>query len=303
MRSVVQFPDCWVDSNKFENSLRQCLSPHATNASEVRFDIPVGCKLMLVPIVRLLSLANQLASVGKRVVLDFAEGEHGTMGYLNRMGFFDHLSADVTVMPGRPAASAALFHFGANKDLVEIAPLHRDSIDLGLPKRLSDVVGQACASRADCKPLKDAAWNILAELINNVVDHSDTTLPGYAALQVYPNGNSLQVAVSDCGVGIMHTLRPTLKAQFPHLALLTDVDLVVEMFRHGVSRFGSERGDGLKSCADKAIRFKSPLDVRLPQQRVLLVPGKDGYRPNLAFCSDKLPLLWGTHIAFKFDLT
>ena len=45
------------------------------------------------------------------------------------------------------------------------------------------------------------------------------------------------------------------------------------------------------------------LDVRLPRQRVLLVPGDGGYRPSTAYCADNLPLLRGTHIAFKFELT
>ena len=46
--------------------------------------------------IRLLSLANQLAATTRRIHLDFEEGETGTMGYLNRMGFFDHLHPTAT---------------------------------------------------------------------------------------------------------------------------------------------------------------------------------------------------------------
>ena len=73
---------------------------------EVALVFPAGCKLMIVAIVRLLSLANQLASDGKRVRLVFLEGASGTMGYVDRMGFFDRLSDAVEVAPARPGIQA-----------------------------------------------------------------------------------------------------------------------------------------------------------------------------------------------------
>jgi hypothetical protein len=59
--------------------------------------------------IRLLSLANQLT---RRVRLNFEEGEFGTMGYLNRMGFFDHLHPDIEVLPGRPLWSVSTIDAG-----------------------------------------------------------------------------------------------------------------------------------------------------------------------------------------------
>jgi hypothetical protein len=56
--------------------------------------------------IRLLSLANQIAFTTRRARLNFEEGEAGTMGYLNRMGFFDHLHPGVDVAPARPRYSA-----------------------------------------------------------------------------------------------------------------------------------------------------------------------------------------------------
>jgi hypothetical protein len=150
--------------------------------------------------------------------------------------------------------------------------------------------------------LEGAAWTILAELIDNVFDHSETKLDGFAALQVYPKGTCLKVAVSDSGHGLLSTLRPALKNQTPKLAELLDVELLVEVFRQGLSRYGAERGCGLKGCADKAIKFGAELDVRLPQERVLLVSRKGRFTPNRAYCYSGLPLIWGTHICFKIDL-
>jgi len=67
-------------------------------------------------------------------------------------------------------------------------------------------------------------------LIDNIFSHSNTPLDGYAALQLYPNGNSLQVAVSDSGLGIMSTLRPALKHESPALDRLSNTELLVEIF-------------------------------------------------------------------------
>jgi len=108
------------------------------------------------------------------------------------------------------------------------------------------------------------------------------------------------VAVSDSGLGIMETLRPAVSAEFSNLAGLSDADLLVEVFRQGLSRHGRDRGCGLRGSAAKAIKFDATLDVRLPRQRVLLAPARGAYEANTADCYEGVPLVWGTHIAFGF---
>jgi hypothetical protein len=258
--------------------------------------------MMIDAAVRLLSLANQLAYTTRRVCLDFAEGEAGTMGYLNRMGFFDHLDPAVEVLPSRPPYSGAKLYGGGNTGLVEIARINKNNRDQHLPTRLTEALMRSCGQRADARELEGAAWTIFAELIDNVFSHSRTPLDGYAALQAYQGGRRLSVAVSDSGLGIMQTLRPALQSEFPRLVGLSDLDLLVEVFRQGLSRHGADRGCGLKGSAAKAIKFNADLDVRLPSQRVLLTPARGSYLANTAHCYDQLPLLWGTHIAFTFSL-
>jgi hypothetical protein len=121
-------------------------------------------------------------------------------------------------------------------------------------------------------------------------------------LQVYKGGNRLTVAVSDSGHGIMKTLRPSLQSEFPRLVGLTDIELLVEVFRQGLSRHGSDRGCGLKGSAAKAMKFNAGLDVRLLNQRVFLTPARGAYQANMAHCYDNLPLLWGTHLGFHLQL-
>jgi hypothetical protein len=302
VQCVIHFPAQWIDASKFEAALRNSCAPHGVGTFEVNFEFPTNCKVMVDAAIRLLSLVNQLASTTRRVRLDFEEGVSGTMGYLNRMGFFDHLAREVEVLPARPLYSAAEIHRGGNTALVEIARINKDARDEELPTRLTDALMRSCRGRSDASELEGAAWTIFAELIDNIFAHSRTRLDGYAALQVYSGGNRLSVAVSDSGLGIMDTLRPTLKTEFPRLVGLSDTDLLVEVFRQGLSRHGSDRGCGLKGSAAKAIKFEANLDVRLPNQRVLLTPARGTYRPNTAYCYEGLPLIWGTHIAFTFGL-
>jgi hypothetical protein len=139
---TVHFPANWINAARFESALRDSCGPHDTNTTEVTFEFPVGCKIMVDGAIRLLSLANQLAVSTRRVRLNFEEGESGTMGYLNRMGFFDHLSSEAEVLPSRPFYSAARIHRGGNSMLVEIARINKDVRDEDLPVSASGFVGE-----------------------------------------------------------------------------------------------------------------------------------------------------------------
>lgn len=58
-----------------------------------------------------------------QVRLVFAEGMAGAMGYLDRMGFFEHLLPSAIVEPVRPMVSASRVHRGCNGGLVEFRDL------------------------------------------------------------------------------------------------------------------------------------------------------------------------------------
>src|SRR5690606_30738410 len=213
---TIQLPAAWVDAAVFERALSASGGAHETVPGiEVAFRFPIGCKVMIDAAVRILSLVNQLDGCTRRVVLEFDEGEPGAMGYLDRMGFFDCLSPGVDVRPYRPAYSAADVYRGRNRGLVEIAAIGPKVREQDLPERLAAVLVDACRDRPDAKELGGAAWLIFAELVDNIYSHSQTPLDGFAALQVYPRGNGLKVAVSDSGLGIMATLRPTLATEYP----------------------------------------------------------------------------------------
>lgn len=253
-------------------------------------------------VVRLLSLFNQLDFSSRRVVLDFESEQSDLLGYLNRIGFFDRLSKNIEVRPRRPIVSDAVRYKGNNPGVVEIAEINRKVRDKTIVTRLANAIKKACGKRHDIAELEGASWTIFAELIDNVFEHSQTPLDGFAALQVYAKGNCLKVAVSDSGLGLLETLRPSLKTDHPRLAQLPEIDLLVEVFRQGLSRHGVDRGCGLKGSAAKALKFKAELDIRLLESRIFLVPGNNGYSPNTAYCYRNLPLMWGTHVCFTLRL-
>jgi hypothetical protein len=300
VRCEITLPTTWIDSTALEAAIRSAGGPHGKDVFEVEITVPVGCKIMIVAAIRLLSLCNQLVLSSRRVKLNFLDAD--AVGYLNRVGFFDHLAPMVQVHPARPSLSTASIYRGGNSGVVEIARINKDSRDDSLPTRLSEAVKGACGRRPDVKEVTGAVWTIFAELIDNVFSHSETPLDGYAALQVYKGGNRVTLAVSDSGIGIMKTLRPALHAESPRYAAMTDIQVLVEVFREGLSRHGADRGCGLKGSAAKAMKYRANLDVRLPNQRVLLTPSQGGNLPTVAHCYDNIPLMWGTHIGLDFTL-
>ena len=80
MQCQILLPPYWVDASKLETAIRNGGQPHGHGVYEVVISFPSGCKLMIDAVIRLLSLANQLAFATCRVRLEFGEGEIGRDG-------------------------------------------------------------------------------------------------------------------------------------------------------------------------------------------------------------------------------
>lgn len=298
---TINLPSGWVDADRLVDLMTTSGDPNGGSVYRVTFFFPAPCKIMVDAGVIILCLANQLVRCTKTVQLIFAGGMEGTMGYLNRLGFFDLLDPLVKVFPQRPSPPPNERTIGTSSNLLEYVALSKTSRDAKLPDRLSKRVGSACSNRQDRESLEQAAYTVFAELIENVYQHCDSSLDGYAALQVYRRGDhngKVRVVVSDCGKGIVHTLKPTLES--PTLSKLPDELLIVEIFRQGLSKKGKGGGCGLKACAAQAVRYKTDFSVRVPSCSVRLSPGSGNY--SIARLRKDLPLIWGTHLCFDFTL-
>ncbi len=118
-KATIRLPSRWVNATCLDDSLRAQTAVHAPEVLDVELVFPSGCKVMVDAGTRLLSLVNQAAHVAKRVRLVFEEGATGTMGYLQRMGFFEFLDRSVRVQP-EPLAQDVSEH-RQHRSLIEFA--------------------------------------------------------------------------------------------------------------------------------------------------------------------------------------
>lgn len=292
---------CWVTANSFEQSLFETGCLLSSDSQSVMVKIPDRCKIMLIVGARLLSLINQLAYNGKNVTIDLIDSAN-TKNFLSRAGFFDLLDATVDVIPSKPKFSAAKIYQGNSDALVEFG-----AIDPG--KKNKDLVTQLVkrfVQQSD-ERFETAAFTVFSELIGNVRDHSGSPIHGFAALQKYGGSKPhIQTVVSDSGVGISKTLRPSLKEHYPDLFRLYDKENVdsdaglveTALSRGGISRSGSGYGLGFKSSRGQAIKFDAEYSVR--QERFCLnFKYKNGKLLNVERRLN-LPKILGTHLCFDF---
>ncbi len=298
----ITLPGYWITAKAFEQILQRSQDCLALDDMLLIVVFHKRCKVMVDAAARLLSLANQLTARNRPVTFAFDGIWNEAMGYLARINFFNLLSEQVKVVPERPDAALISHHQDNNRSLVEFIPIHPSEQEavLAVPRRLTDALIGALEARPDMQQLRHTAFTIFAELIDNIYNHSLTTLDGFVGLQVYRAGGEVQVVVSDSGVGLLQTARP----KFPsNEQLRNDIELITKIFREGVPWDGDKRGLGLKQCATKAIKLNARVNVRLANVNLELAPTERGYQVSEKVCSWNLPLLQGTHICFYFPLT
>lgn len=294
----------WTDCDRFEEILTQsgCLLSSASET--IIFVIPQECKFLLEAMARLLALINQLSLSGKTVKVDFS-GCGNTLSFFNRIGFIDKLDSSVHIIPNRPKVSAAKQYEGNCDGTLEICEIDPDSPDDEIPKKLKNKFVSFAGEQ-----YADAAFTIISELFRNVCEHSETPIPGFAALQRYnyPKRH-LQTVVSDSGRGIVGTLRPVLRKYYPKVfksldfsSAETEVELLQQVLQEGhLSQTGeSGRGLGLSQSQNYALRYSATISVRQETFELKL------FYKNNSFSRAKsrvgMPRIMGTHVCFDFIL-
>lgn len=249
------------------------------------------------------SVINWL-SHNRAVTVDFSSSGN-VKHYLNRAGFFDHLDERVNVLPQRPANSTAASYKGKSENLVElgiVTPHEDEAAKDELVKRLTNKFVALMSDK-----YKTAVSTIFAELTGNIQDHSETKLNGFAGLQKYGGSNPhIQTIVSDSGVGIATSLRPSLKAHHKTLyekyykeGVDNDIALVTEVMSKGlISRYGAGRGLGFQTSRDRALKFKAKYSVR--QETFSLEFIFENERLSRVIEKKNLARISGTHICFDF---
>lgn len=292
----------WLTAHDFENALLAAASPLDSVCRAVRFVVAKDCKILLEALARLLALCNQLSDAGKCVSVDFSDCRQ-TLHYLDRIGFFDHLSETIEVLPKRPVASKAATYQGQNDGVVEFRAIDPITPNQEIPALLRNSFVSCAGDQYSV-----AAFTVLSELFSNVQEHSAATTAGFAGLQFYKRGNHIQAVISDSGRGIVGTLAPALKERYPEVAskiegstLDPGVALLREVFSGGgISQVKDDgRGLGLKRSGDLAQKFRAIISVRQEtfELRVLHCPKGTRFSHKL-----NLARIAGTHICFDFEL-
>jgi signal transduction histidine kinase len=298
---MLELDSYWVTADSFEQSLAKTGCLLSSEAQTISIKIPDGCKIILAAGARLLSLLNQLIHIGKFVTVDLQECAD-TKSFLSRAGFFDLLDDQVNVIPSRPKFPAAKLFHGNSSALVEFGSIDPKKKNNDLIIQLVDRFVHQSSTR-----YQTAAATVFGELIGNVVEHSDTPINGFAALQKYEGKKKhIQTVVSDSGLGIAKTLRPSLEEHYGDLYKLYKEETVksnaglvkTALCRGGISRFGAGRGLGFQSSSGQASKFDAEFSVR--QERFYLnFKYKNG---ELVDIDSRLniPKILGTHLCFDF---
>lgn len=297
----------WVSSEEFELSLSSVGCLFSSQCENIEFIVTNECKILLDAASRLLALCNQLVKRNKKITINFLHCD-STRTYFDRIGFMQQLDSNVIVIPERPTVSAATIYKGNSDAVVEFGSIYIDNPDSTIPKRLKN---QFVLHAGDI--YSDAAFTIFSELFGNVCEHSNTPIPGFAALQKYKKPRPhIQTVVSDSGDGIIGTLRPILSKHYPNLAKkycfddpMSEVLLLKEVLEQGrITQTGCSkstgRGLGLKRSQEYAVQYNADISVRQETFELKLC-----YRSGNLISwrhSISMPKIMGTHVCFDFIL-
>lgn len=299
----IEFPqDTWLSSKDFEAILSRSCTPWHDHCERVIFVFNKESRLLLDAFARLLALCNQLNAAGKLVSLDFTECPN-TRSYLDRMDFFEVLASDIAVLPKRPEARRGALYQGNNDGVIELRTIDPQDPNNEIP-RLLERSFVKCASES----YSTLALTIIGEPFKNVLDHSSSSLAGFAGLQAYKKRTRIQVVISDNGLGIVGTLQPILRRRYPEIAARiasskehSGIALLKEVFSKGqISQVDEDgRGTGLKMSGEQARKYHARISVRQEdfELRIDHRPERTRYTPYT-----NLVRIDGTHISFDFKL-
>lgn len=299
----IEFPqDSWLTSKDFENILSCHCTPWHDDCENVVFVFNKECRVLLDALARLLALCNQLDAVGKNVSLDFTQCL-STLSYLDRMDFFEVLASGISVLPRRPSARLGQLYLGNNDGVIELRAIDPADPNNEIPRLLE----RSFVSCVD-ESYSTLALTVIGEPFKNVLDHSCSSLAGFAGLQAYKRRTRIQVVISDNGLGIVGTLQPILHSRYPQIASSianskdhSGIALLKMVFSKGqISQVEEDgRGTGLKSSGDQARKYRARISVRQEDFELRIDHRPEGTRYTQ---STNLVRIDGTHVSFDFKL-
>lgn len=123
--------------------------------------------------------------------------------------------------------------------------------------------------------LRTSMQKIASEAAINVSDHALSD-HGYAVAQIYPRSTRLQLAIADCGVGVLRTLAKR--------GARTDLEaLKMAIAGHSERDSGGGEGEGLPTLVRELKKSRSRGEMVSGRAKVNLGPGKSWCIPSGSF--------------------
>lgn len=202
-------------------------------------NIEDGCFLNVDVIALLFAWCLEQRNAGKTITLD---GAHDRVQYLARMDFHKHLEIAEPSFTRHDEVGRfiPIKLIGSHKDV-------NDTVDA-----ISDLVLHQFDRASEFIPAMEWAVN---EVIDNIVIHSETEVPGVVCAQYYPGRHGLDIAVYDMGLGIKATIGSSQQVN-------THQDAILKAIERGITRDSKVgQGNGLAGTVEIAIKNQGYLNL------------------------------------------
>jgi len=201
---------------------------------------------------------SRTVRTGSPVRLVLPEGD--VLSYLLRAGLLSCLDGTIDPVPpvNRLQLMLSQLRHGSNPMLLELS-VFRDASSI---PALLETIWWALHHRLKYRKLEAFDFCIaLSEICQNVVQHNDSKVSGFIAMQVYRSKGQrfLEMAVGDDGVG----LRDSLSRNPSHQDIVSDLNAIRLALRQGISEFDDRtRGNGLPLLTHLIFKHAGSITVR-----------------------------------------
>jgi len=245
----------------FENLLKEVISLDLKKIKSISFDFSNTNFLSSFSMVLFVLLCEFLVDDCKlKVHLKLSKDSdksrlNSSMFILARVGFFDALPKDITCYPYKPKRKKE--YKGTNDSILEITRINKTEA-----MKIINLVESAIKINTEYQTDQvNDICQMVSEIIQNILLHSDCKRHGLIAIQSYPQLHIVQLVIADSGLGIPTTLRRT--TEYRNIGI-SDSDAISESLKAGVSQFGKDedRGEGLTKCSTLAKKHLAKMFIR-----------------------------------------
>ena len=179
---------------------------------------------------------------GSRKIYFTHPGENVCKSYLNSQGFYNEFPVQNNIVEVVPLMTSV-----GLRRIQSFEPLYIEEIARWLNHN----------SLLPQNAIGDAVKITLSELLNNVIDHSQSSIGCYVSTQAYHKERTLVLSVADLGIGFLETLRPRYKS------LKSNKDAIALAVKSGISARsrGGNAGASLNILSDFLEHHAGSLEI------------------------------------------